>query len=191
MKRIGLIAGVALAAAACSGGPKEIPPLEAKFVTNDCDLVAAVARDNYKLTRTDPPMRAMMVGEDLDWRPACNYQAMGFNLVEVYGPEGVAANPNMGEVTFYRPKYDNDGAELRTAISRQAGTTERALCRLARTGNTWSVATCGADPRETQPRAPLPSPADVTPDSKLPAPGSRTLPRDATIPEPDPGAPTP
>jgi hypothetical protein len=34
----------------------------------------------------------------------------------------------------------------------------------------WSVDTCGPDPKLTQPREAAPSPADMTPDSKVPTP---------------------
>jgi hypothetical protein len=191
MKRALLLAGIAVAAAGCFGGPKEIPPLDAKFVTNDCDLIGAVARDHYKLTRNDPQMRAMMIGEDLPWRPGCGFQAMGFNLTEVSGPEGAAATQGMAEVAFHRPKYDSRGAEIRSEITRGPEPAVRVLCRLAREDNAWSVETCGPDPKTTQPRPPPPSPADATPDSaRTPLPTDRPpVARDATIPTPDPGAP--
>ncbi len=190
MKRLVLLAGAALAATSCFGGPKEIPPLEAKFVTDDCALIRAIGRDHYKFMRDDPPLRAMMVGEDLVWRPGCDYRSMGFNLTEVTGPEGVAATQGMGEVSFRRPKYDNNGAEMRTSLERAPGTAVRVLCRLTREGNAWSVETCGPDPKETQPRPPAPNPADVTPDSKIPVPADRPpTARDVAIPQPDPGAP--
>jgi hypothetical protein len=66
---------------------------------------------------------------------------------------------------------------------------ERVLCRLSRGQSGWSVASCGPDPKDVLPRAAAPSPADQTPDTgRLPAPGSRdAIPRDATIPDPDPG----
>jgi hypothetical protein len=190
MKRAVLLAGVAIAAAGCFGGPKEIPPLEAKFVTNDCDLIGAVVRDHYKLTRNDPQMRAMMVGEDLPWRPGCDFPAMGFNLTEVSGPEGVAATQGMAEVSFHRPKYDSDGAGIRSAITRAPESTVRVVCRLARNENAWTVSSCGPDPKETQPRPPPPSPADATPDStRVPLPADRApTARDLTIPQPDPGS---
>ena len=191
MKRAVLLSGVAVVAAGCFGGPKEIPPVEARFVTNDCDLIGAIVRDHYKLTNSDPQMRAMMVGEDLPWRPGCNFPAMGLNLIEVSGPEGVAATQGMAEVAFHRPKYDSDGATMRSAITRAPESTARVLCRLARNDATWSVESCGPDPKETQPRPPPPSPADATPDSaRTPAPADRPpTARDATIPQPDPGAP--
>jgi hypothetical protein len=190
MKRLVLLAGAALAATGCFGGPKEIPPLEAKFVTDDCALLGAISRDHYKFTRDDPPLRAMMVGEDLIWRAGCDFQALGFNLIEVSGPEGVAATQGMGEVSFHRPKYDNAGAEVRTALTRAPETTVRVLCRLTRNDNAWSVATCGPDPKVTQPRPPPPSPADVTPDAKAPPPADRApTARDLTNSQPDPGGP--
>jgi hypothetical protein len=194
MMRAVLFAGVAVAAAGttsgCFSAPKEIPPVEAKFVTNDCDLVGAVLRDHYKLSRSDPQMRAMMVGEDLPWRPGCNFQAMGFNLVEVSGPEGLAATQGLAEVAFHRPKYDSKGANIRTEITRAPESSERLLCRLVRDDNAWSVESCGPDPKETQPRPPPPSPADATPEStRTPVPADRPpTARDVTIPQPDPGA---
>lgn len=190
MKRAIVFAAAAFAAAGCFGGPKEIPPVEAKFITNDCDLVGAIARSNYKLSPSDPQMRALMVGEDLAWRPGCNFRAMGLNLTEVSGPEGLAATQGMAEVAFYRPKYDSEGAEMRSSIKRSPEAETRVLCRLVREDNAWSVEGCGPDPKTTQPRPPPPSPADATPDSaRTPAPTDRAPPRDATIPTPDPGAP--
>lgn len=190
MKRDVLLAGVALATVGCFGGPKEIPAVEAKFVTNDCDLIGAVVRDHYKIGRSSPQMRAMMIGEDLPWRPGCNFQAMGLNLVEVSGPEGVAATQGLAEVSFHRPKYDSSGAEMRTAINRAPESAERTLCRLVRSDNAWSVSSCGPDPKETQPRPPPPRPSDATPDNaKAPLPTDRApTARDLTIPQPDPGA---
>jgi hypothetical protein len=62
------------------------------------------------------------------------------------------------------------------------------LCRLARGGNNWSIDTCGPDPKETQPRPPPPSPADVTPDSKIPAPTERPPTARELTTQPDPGS---
>jgi hypothetical protein len=192
MKRLVLLMGAALAAAGCFTGPKEIPPKKAAFVTDDCVLIAAVARDHYKLTRDAPQLRLRLHGEDLPWRPGCDWQGLGFNLIEVSGPEGLAATAGMSEVSFYRPQYDNAGAAMRTAIERTSEASVRELCRLARTDAVWSVDSCIPDPKVTAPRLPAPSPADATPDSKAPAPQNRPLtPRDLTIPQPDPGAPTP
>jgi hypothetical protein len=192
MKRLFLLVGAALAAAGCFTGEKEIPPKKAAFVTDDCALIATVARDHYKLTRDAPQLRLRLHGEDLPWRPGCDWQGLGFNLVEVSGPEGLAATAGMGEVSFYRPQYDNGGAMMRTALERTSENSARELCRLGRTDAVWSVASCVPDPKVTMPRPPPPSPADATPDTKTPVPQNRALtPRDLTIPQPDPGAPSP
>jgi len=189
MKRLVLIVGAAFAAASCLSEEKEIPPKKAAFVTDDCALIAAVARDHYKFTRDEPPRRLWLHGEDLPWRPGCDWQGLGLNLVEVSGPEGVAATAGMAEVSFYRPQYDNTGVMMRTSLERASEASVRELCRLARADDAWSVASCVPDPKVTMPRPPPPSPADATPDSnKIPPPADRPpTARDATTYTPDPG----
>lgn len=187
MKR-SLLLLACLAVSGCFGGPeKEILPKEAAFVTDDCALIAALGKDHYKFTRDDPPLRARLNGEDLPWRPSCDFQAMGFNLVEVSGPEGLANTQGMGEVTFTRPRYDAEGALVRTSLARAPGSEVRELCRIEHEEGGWKVGSCGPDPRETQPRPPAPSPADQTPDGKVPLPVERQPDaRQLTIPDPDP-----
>ena len=172
------------------GSTKEIPPREALFVTDDCQLIAAIGKERYNFTRDDPPRRLRLNGEDAPWRPGCDWQAMGFNLVEVSGPEGVAATAGMAEVSFNRPRYDVEGALVRTSMAaNDAAATERVLCRLNRGQSGWDIASCGPDPKDVLPRAAAPSPADATPDSaRLPVPNRDQIPRDATIPDPDPGS---
>lgn len=172
------------------GSTKEIPPREALFVTDDCQLIAAIGKERYNFTRDDPPRRLRLNGEDAPWKPGCDWQSLGFNLVEVSGPEGVAATPNMAEVSFNRPRYDAEGAMVRASMTPNGGIADRVLCRLSRAQTGWAVASCGPDPKDVLPKAAAPSPADATPDSaRLPAPGARdAIPRDATIPDPNPGS---
>jgi hypothetical protein len=180
---------LATTAAGC-GSTKEPPPREAQFVTNDCDLIAVIGKEQYKFTRDDPPRRLRLNGEDAPWKPNCDWQALGFNLVEVSGPEGVAATANMAEVSFNRPRYDAEGALVRTSMAASGAAADRALCRLSRgLSGAWAISSCGVDPKDVLPRAAAPSPADATPDSaRLPAPNRDQIPRDATIPDPDPGS---
>jgi hypothetical protein len=95
----------------------------------------------------------------------------------------------MNRLTFHRPRYDAEGALVRTAVKTGDQTTN-ALCRVTRAeGGNWALASCGPDPKLTQPRAAAPSPSDQTPDSRLPVPlNSDVTPRDAVIPDADPGA---
>lgn len=188
MKRMFLLVGVLAAAAACESAPEEVPPKEALFVTDDCALISAIGRERYDLSRDDPPMSVRLNGEDAPWAPGCDWQASGFNLVQVAGPEGEAATPNMSRLTFNRPRYDDDGALVRTSIT-TAGETTAVLCRVKRGGSGWSIDECGPDPKLTQPRAAAPTPADQTPDSELPSPtGDRPLTaRDLTTQGADPG----
>jgi len=184
------LAGMLLALAACESAPEEVPPTPAAFVTDDCALIGAIGREQYKLSADDAQMSVTLKGEDAPWRPGCDWRQYGFNLVEVGGPEGERATAGMDRLSFTRPRYDTEGALVRTSVT-QGGQTTSALCRLTRgEGGNWSVASCGPDPRLTQPRAAAPSPADQTPDARLPVPlNSDVRPRDAVIPDADPGAP--
>lgn len=190
MKRMFLLVGVLAAAAACESGPEEVAAKEPLFVTDDCALISAIGRERYDLSRDDPPASVRLNGEDAPWTPGCDWQASGFNLVQVNGPEGEAATPNMNRLTFNRPRYDEKGALVRTSITTTAGETTAVLCRVVHGGSGWSVDECGADPKLTRPRAAAPTPADQTPDSAITAPsGDRPLTaRDLQAPGADPGA---
>lgn len=190
MKRLFLLAGI-LAITGCESGPEEVPAKEALFVTDDCALISAIGRERYDLSRDDPPMTIKLNGEDAPWTPSCDWQASGFNLVEVRGPEGEAATANMNRLTFNRPRYDDKGAQIRTSLT-AAGQTTAVLCRVERGASGWSVGECGPDPKLTKPREAAPTPADQTPDSKIAAPITGERPqsaRDLGQSQADPGAP--
>jgi hypothetical protein len=190
MKRLFLLAGI-LAIAGCESAPKDVPPKEALFVTDDCALITAIGRERYDLSRDDPPMTVKLNGEDAPWTPSCDWQAAGFNLVEVRGPEGEAATASMNRLTFNRPRYDSRGALIRTSLT-AAGQTTVVLCRVEHAASGWSLDSCGPDPKLTQPRETAPTPADQTPDSKIAAPltGERApTARDLGQSQADPGAP--
>lgn len=189
MKRFLLVAGF-LAAAGCESGPEDVPAKEPLFVTNDCDLIAAIGRERYDLSRDDPPMSVQLKGEDAPWQPACDWQGAGFNLVTISGPEGESATAGMNRLTFNRPKYDADGALVRTSLTANNETTA-VLCRVAHSDAGWSLESCGPDPKLTQPREAAPTPADQTPDGKLTAPltGERPVTaRDLGQSQADPGS---
>lgn len=188
MKRLVLAAGL-LALAGCeSGPPADVPAKEALFVTNDCDILGALGRDEYKLNSNSGPTTIRLVGEDGPWQPDCNWKGYGLNLTQVSGPEGEAATAGAKRLAVHRPRYDTGGATIRTSFTDGADTTS-ALCRLERGASGWAVETCGPDPKLTQPRAAAPSPADQTPDGKMPKTANLDVtPRDAIIPGPDPGA---
>ena len=116
MKRLFLLVG-AIVATGCESAPENVPAKEPLFVTDDCALISALGRERYDLSRDDPPMAVRLNGEDAPWTPACDWQAAGFNLVEVRGPEGEAATANMNRLSFSRPRYDINGALMRTSIT--------------------------------------------------------------------------
>jgi hypothetical protein len=188
MKRLVLAAGL-LALAGCEDTPEPVAPKQALFVTDDCALLTAVSRDQYKLTSSSPQMTVRYFGEDGPWDPGCDWKGGGFNLTQILGPEGEAATAGQTRITFTRPHYDTEGAYVRTSSTPPDAPEEKQeLCRLVRDDSTWSVKSCSADPRLTQPRAAAPNPADVTPDGQMPKlPNPDVKPRDAILPGTDPG----
>ncbi len=189
MKRLVFAVGL-LALGACEGTPEAVPPKTPLFVTDDCALITAIGREQYKLSRDDAQMALRLNGEDGPWSPGCDWSAAGFNLVEVHGPEGEAATASMDKLTFFRPRYDMLGALVRTAVSTK-GETSTALCRVVHGASGWTLDGCGPDPKLTRPRPAPPSPADQTPEGRAPVPldAPPDALRDAVIPGPDPGAP--
>lgn len=185
MKKLVLAAGL-LALVGCESAPEEVPAKEALFVTDDCALLNTIGRDQYKLSADDPQMALRLNGEDATWRPGCDWKGYGFNVIEVAGPEGETATAGMSRLTFHRPRYDGEGALVRTSMTTGAETTY-AQCRVVRGGGGWSVESCGPDPKITRPRAAAPSPADQTPDRAAVPLNPDVSPRDAVIPSPDPG----
>lgn len=176
-----------LAVAACSTGERRVPPTEALFVTDDCALISAIGRERYDLSRDDPPMRLRLNGEDSPWRPGCDWQAMGFNVVPISGPEGEAATAGMGEISFNRPRYDVEGALVRTSMASGGATAERMLCRVQRGEAGWALDSCGPDPKDVLPAPAAPSPADATPDARIQPPANaEPTARDATTTESNP-----
>lgn len=190
MKKFLPLLGVLLASA-CGSAPKEEAPAPPEFALNDCALITAIGREQYKLAADGPLMRIRLNGEGLAWKPGCDWKAVGFNVIEDTGPESRAAMRGFGEVSFDRPRYDVEGAQIRTSITPAGGAAAKALCRLQRNENAWTVASCGPDPKETQPRAAAPSPADATPENtRTPVPiNPDQITRDPTIPRPEPGLP--
>ena len=189
MKRLLLSVG-ALALCACESAPEEVPARTPLFVTDDCALIVAIGRDQYKLSRDDDRMSIRLNGEDAPWTPACDWSAAGFNVIEVRGPEGEAATTNLAKLTFNRPRYDALGALVRTSIT-QGGLTTSALCRVGQNGSGWALESCGPDPKLTQPRPAAPSPTDQTPEGRAPVPldAPPDALRDGVIPDADPGRP--
>lgn len=190
MRRLALSV-CALALAGCESSSEVIPAKTPLFLTDDCALLVAIGRGEYKLARDNPPIAVRLNGEDAPWEPGCDWSSAGFNLIEVRGPEGEAATRNLDRISFNRPRYDMLGALIRTSSTRN-GATSGAVCRVVRSEGVWTLDSCGPDPKLTQPRPAAPSPADQTPEGRAaPPPGPPADLLRGRIPEPDPGQPRP
>ena len=187
MKRLVFSVGL-IALGACESPPEAVPAKTPLFVTDDCALITAVGREQYKLSRDDAQMALRLNGEDGPWTPNCDWSAAGFNVVEVRGPEGEAATASFYKLTFFRPRYDTLGALVRTSVTAK-GETTAAQCRVVHGDAGWTLDSCGPDPKLTRPRAAPPSPADQTPEGRAPLPldAPPDALRDAVIPDADPG----
>src|SRR5262249_31002312 len=150
-----------------------------------------IGHDFYKLDG-GAQMRLKLNGEDAPWKPGCDWKAMGFNLVEVSGPEGMAATANLSQVTFNRPKYDDKGALVRTSMTSGSDPARGKMCGGVRaSGDKGWVEPCGPDPKDVTPPPVGPRPEDATPENTRIAPPTEGAPvtaRDVTTYAPDPGA---
>jgi hypothetical protein len=86
---------------------------------NDCAVMGAIARAHYGATRDDPPVRVTLDGESAGerWMAHCDWHALGVNYVLDEGPTTPPEMMRMAHVSFHKPKYDKEGALVRTSIS--------------------------------------------------------------------------
>lgn len=115
---------------------------------NDCAVMAAVARQHYGATRDDPPVRVTLDGDSAGerWLAACDWTALGVNYVLDEGPTTPPELLRMAHVSFHKPKYDGQGALVRTQISPPERTPSpadpRFTCRVRSGVAGWTASDC-------------------------------------------------
>ncbi|MEP7210592.1 MAG: hypothetical protein ABI740_07120 [Alphaproteobacteria bacterium] len=115
---------------------------------NDCAVLGAVARGHYGATRDDPPVRVTLDGESAGerWMADCDWNALGVNYVLDEGPTTPPEMMSMAHVSLHKPKYDKEGALVRTSISPPGQAPSPAdphnVCRVRSGFAGWTAADC-------------------------------------------------
>lgn len=121
-----LVTAIALASAcvAASPGPASAPAPSSTAqpapgpapMSNDCAVIAAIAREHYKFGPDNPPPPLRGAGDEA-WAPRCNFESLGYTFTAYVDP-APNADPrvHMKWVSFHQPVYDGRGAVVQTEI---------------------------------------------------------------------------
>ena len=100
---------------ACATPPPSGPDVPTPHAdSDDCAVIAAVAKEHYRFNTTDnPPLPIRFEG---DYAPRCQWSRYGLAF-EAYDPDA-AGDPRerVRWVSFARPVYDGRGAVIETGI---------------------------------------------------------------------------
>ena len=121
------------------------PPTDDYVITaselgDDCNVIAAVAREHYRFNTTDnrpPPIRF-----EGDYAPSCDWSRHGLAF-ESYDPDA-SGDPRQRVrwVSFARPTYDGRGAVIETSIMHGPLAGMGYECRVASGFNGWTAIDC-------------------------------------------------
>lgn len=118
-------------------GPGAPPP---QGVSDDCAVIAAVAKEHYRFNDTDnrpPPIRF----ED-GYAPRCDWRRHGLAF-EPYDPDRPGdPRERVRWVSFDRPSYDSGGAMIRTGIMHGPLAGMGYECRVRSGFAGWTVGEC-------------------------------------------------
>lgn len=118
-------------------GPGTPPP---QGVSDDCAVIAAVAKEHYRFNDTDnrpPPIRF----ED-GYAPRCDWRRHGLAF-EPYDPDRPGdPRERVRWVSFDRPSYDSSGAMIRTGIMHGPLAGMGYECRVRSGFAGWTVGEC-------------------------------------------------
>lgn len=133
-----VVAGLLGACAAPAPSGPDVPPPQG--VSDDCAVIAAVAKEHYRFNTTDnrpPPIRF----ED-GYAPRCDWSRHGLAF-EPYDPDR-AGDPRerVRWVSFDRPAYDSGGAVIATGIMHGPLAGMGYECRVHSGFAGWTVGEC-------------------------------------------------
>jgi len=115
---IALGASALLACACVATSPTSDSPSAptSKALSNDCAVVAALAKEHYKFG-TDNAAPPLKPGGDEGWTPRCDFGAHGFTFTDYVQPmPGADPRQSLKWVAFQKPAYDGTGAVMLTEI---------------------------------------------------------------------------
>lgn len=135
----------ALLACACATTQQagDSPPApSAKPLSNDCAVIAAIAKGHYKFGPENPPPPLKPAGDE-GWAPRCDFSAHGFTFTEYVQPmPGADPRQSLKWVAFQRPAYDGTGARVLTEIMHGPLAGIGYECRLHSGFAGWMVGEC-------------------------------------------------
>ena len=120
---LSLVPAIALASACvATPAPEAVPASSAEPapnpapMSNDCAVIAAIAKEHYKFSSDNPPPPLRGAGDEA-WTPRCNFESLGFTFTAYVDP-APDSDPrvHMRWVSFHQPVYDGRGAVVQTEI---------------------------------------------------------------------------
>lgn len=119
---------------------KETPT--AKPLSNDCAVIAAIAKEHYKFGADNPPPPLKPAGDD-NWKPECDFSAQGFSFTDYVQPApGADPRQSLKWVAFQKPRYDGNGAVVQTEIMHGPLAGMGYECRMHSGFAGWTVGEC-------------------------------------------------
>jgi len=111
-------------------------------MSNDCAVIAAIAREHYKFGPDNQPPPLKASGEPA-WAPSCNFESLGFAFkAYVAPPPGSDPRRTLKWVAFQKPVYDGQGATVATEIVHGPLAGIGYECRLHSGIAGWTVGEC-------------------------------------------------
>ena len=109
MRHVAALAAVSLVAACATPAPSgpDVPTPSAD--SEDCAVIAAIAREHYRFNSTDN--RPQPLRFEGDYAPRCEWRRYGLAF-ETYDPDAPGEREHW--VSFARPVYDGRGAVVET-----------------------------------------------------------------------------
>jgi hypothetical protein len=117
-------------------------PTTAKPLSNDCAVIAAIAKEHYKFgpENLPPPLKP---GGDEGWTPGCDFSAQGFTFTDYVQPmPGADPRQSLKWVAFQKPVYDGNGAVVLTEIMHGPLAGMGYECRMHSGFAGWTVGEC-------------------------------------------------
>ena len=124
MRALKLLLAPAIAlASACAAAPRAAepptsssPPPPSQAMSNDCAVIAAIAKEHYRFGPDNPPPPLRGAGDEA-WTPQCNFESLGFTFAPYSDPlPNSDPRDHMKWVSFQQPVYDGRGALVQTEI---------------------------------------------------------------------------
>lgn len=138
-----LVPGAAgLMAWACTATDLGGPSPASHTDSNDCAVIAAIAKEHFRFGPENPPP-PLKAGTEDGWKPACDFSGQGFTFTDyVEAPTGSDPRARLKWVAFGRPAYDGNGAVVKTEIMHGPLAGMGYECRLHSGIAGWTVGEC-------------------------------------------------